>query len=189
MVLFFSYPKELKASNDESFLIRRAYLDVLGIVPTIEEMDWYLVYNVDGYDKAVKWLLSQPNYNWEGVPKETAEKLLKSKEYKQLKKFPLTKQQINKNLLYVSGMANKPQTEENVKISKRIIVRNSLKAYNSTLDSIDYITNLLMSRSTNIIEANVLLKLYNKKSTQHSEEECMLIVLDELLELEDIKTK
>ena len=37
-------------------LIRRAYLDVTELLPSPEEMDWYVVYNRNGYALAVEYL-------------------------------------------------------------------------------------------------------------------------------------
>jgi hypothetical protein len=83
----------LESQSKESFLIRRAYLDTVGRIPSIEEVEWYVVYN-DGYKSAVEWLDKYPDK----INQYSKEYLL-SEEYKNKKREILSDEQINKNIM------------------------------------------------------------------------------------------
>jgi hypothetical protein len=59
----------------ESKLIRRAYIDITGVLPTVTEMEWFTVYNNDGYKLAVEFLLTDKMYKL-STPKEEMKKVL-----------------------------------------------------------------------------------------------------------------
>ena len=51
---------ELKDHLKEPQLIRRVFLDILGVPPTVEELEWFLVYNKNSYQTAVEEVLNRP---------------------------------------------------------------------------------------------------------------------------------
>ncbi len=176
---------KINAGEDSSFLIKRAYLDVIQKIPTREEIEWYLVYNKNGYKLAVDWLITNKQYKW-NIPKEYAKILLLSTDYKQLPKTPLDRKQVRKNLLYVVGMDEEP-TVENVEIAKLSLIKMAIESGGSEGEIIDYMANSLMCRATNIEESNKLNKIIRESSKK--EEDTWLDVLNTILEFEDVKTK
>lgn len=172
------------SEEKESFLIRRAYLDTVGRIPSIEEIEWYIVYN-DGYKSAVEWLDKYP-YK---INKYSKEYLL-SEEYKNKKREYLSEEQINKNIIFVTGYGKHAFTEETIKKARLSLVQvASDPELQSNYDTIDYMANCLMSRSTNIDEANKLSKVFREESSKKNEIEAWIKVLEELLKFEDVITK
>lgn len=175
VVIFFCSLLPSNASKEESFLIRRVYIDSIGVVPTIEEIDWYLVYNSNGYQLAVSSLANNPKYN----NKFTTDFLL-SNEYKNLPKKLISYEQLIKNIMFVVGMdINSIQTPENIIIAKTKFINNAILCSDGDSQTIDYICNSLMCRDANIVECNYLLK-YLKISNNWMD------VLDEILKFEDV---
>jgi hypothetical protein len=179
----------LTAVEDDSFLIRRMYLDVLGRVPTTEEIDWYCVYNKNGYTIAVDWALSISDNKMRHYPKHEAKEILLSVEYKNYKKVPLSKEQIQKNIMFSVGDGDLPVSEDNFKKSSVKLINFALASSDSETDVIDYIANKLMARSTNIDEANYLFRYFKDKQKTLSEKEAWLSVLDQILLLSDVRMK
>ena len=176
---------KINANEDESFLIKRAYLDTIEKIPTQSEIEWYLVYNKNGYELAVDWLIMNKNYKW-NIPKEYAKILLLSKDYLHLPKMKLNQLQIRKNLLYVVGMNQEP-TVENVEVAKLSLVKMAIESGGSETEIMDYMANSLMCRSTNLEENNALSKIIRESSK--NENDTWSEVLNAILEFEDVKTK
>lgn len=175
------------AFSDDSLIIRRAYLDTIGVVPTVHEIEWYCIYNKNSYETAIDWLINQhPNYKW-NIPKDQAKLFLMSDTYKEQPKRQLSQEDVNKILLYVSGYKDSPVTEENIKKASIQLIKNALNPDLQNYDPLDYIANCLMSRSTNITEANLISQIL--KQSNKSELDTWLCVLNELLKFEDVATK
>jgi len=168
-----------------SFLIKRAFLDTIEKIPTREEIEWYLVYNKNGYSMAIDWLLNNKQYKW-NISKEYAKILLLSKEYQHLPKMKLNQLQLRKNLLYVVGMNEEP-TIENVEIAKLSLIKMAIESGGTESEIIDYMANSLMCRNTNLTESNILGKIIRESSKD--ENGTWLDVLNTILEFEDVKTK
>ncbi len=181
----FLVTNKVNANEDESFYIKRAYLDTIEKIPTIEEIEWYLVYNTEGYKLAVDWLVQNKDYKW-NIPKEYAKILLLSKDYHNLPKMLLDKLQVRKNLLYVVGMDQEP-TIENVEIAKLSLIKMAIECGGTETEIMDYMANSLMCRSTNLEENNILSKII--KESRKNENDTWLDVLNAILEFEDVKTK
>ena len=181
--------KMLTAVEDDSFLIRRMYLDVLGRVPTTEEIEWYCVYNKNSYSLAVEWALSISDNKMRHYPKDQAKEILFSEEYKNYKKVPLSKEQLQKNVMFSVGDGDLSITKENYKKSSLKLIHFALASSDSETDTIDYICNKLMARSTNIDEANYLFRHFKDKCKTSSEDESWLSVLDQILLLPDVRMK
>lgn len=176
---------KINANEDGSFIIKRAFLDTIEKIPTQAEIEWYLVYNKNGYELAVDWLITNKNYKW-NIPKEYAKILLLSKEYHHLPKMLLNQLQIRKNLLYVVGM-NEIPTIENVEIAKLSLVKMAIECGGTETEVMDYMANSLMCRATNLEENNILSKII--KESSKSENDTWLDVLNTILEFEDVRTK
>jgi len=181
--------KVLTAVEDDSFFIRRMYLDVLGRVPTTEEIDWFCVYNKNGYSLAIDWALSLPDNKMKHYPKDQAKEILLSDGYKNYKKVPISKEQLQKNVMFSVGDGDLKLTEENFKKSCSRLIDFALSSSDTETDVIDYITNKLMSRLTNMDEANYLMLCFKNKRKTVSEKEAWMFVLDEILSLPDVKMK
>ena len=181
------FSEDIKANDNVSLLIRKAYIDVLGYIPTTEEMDWYLVYNKDNaYDIAINYMLSNPNCKW-NIPKSLAKLLLHSTDYKSQVKQQMLPEQIAKNLFYAVGMGfHTSYTQQNYDLACKKLIKIAMNSYESESDIIDYMANVLMSRSTNLKEINHLLKI---KHSFTLEEEAYLKTLQEIMEFPDVKLK
>lgn len=163
-----------EVSSDESYLIRRAYLDVLGVLPTMEEISWYCEYNRDSYRIAVDWLVSKTHEDvrirlW-----------LLSKQYREKAKEPLGIKQLEKNICYLSGVEYKDDFEYLNKI-KQLFILLAKQTGNSDLEVIDIMCSQLMSRVTGVEEANRLLGVLKQSDWS--------AVLAAILELDDVKHK
>lgn len=175
------------AKEDESYLIRRAYVDVLGIVPTAEEIDWFCIYNNNSYSLAVEWILQHPSYKWDEV-KGDARTYLHSDLYKKFRKIPLSKKQLNNIILYVAGDTHEA-TDANIQKSIKKIIDSAINSSLDELEAIDYICYRLMSRVTHLDEANYLIQKLKEFKKTKSQDESWLELFNEILLLEDVKCR
>lgn len=169
----------------DEFLIRRAYLDVLNVVPTIEEIDWYIVYNKNSYQLAVDYLLSRDIKSW-NIDNQVGKILLTSKEYKLMPLRPLSKDTLDRCIMYVVGDLKTENTSQSVDKSIEKLLKLSEIVSSDTLDRIDYICSCLMSRTTTVAEANTLLAVFRSKTT---EQDAWTAVIDCILQLPDVCCK
>jgi len=173
--------------NHEEVYIRRAYLDVLGVVPTIEEIEWYTVYNKNGYDLAVDYILSRPNKIW-NIDNILGKVLLTSELYKTLPNRTLNRQELDKCVSYVVGNLN----NNNVKSAKESydkLLQLSQLISDDPLDRIDFICNCLMSRNTTTQEANTIMSFYRRNISLYGEEQTWYNVLEEILRMPGVCNK
>ena len=178
-----------KSSEDVTPLIRRAYYDVLGVFPCYTEIEWLCVYNHENsYEVAVNWLIDHPSNKW-NMPKDYMKMLLLSNDYKNQKKVVIPEEDVYKNLFYLVGNKALPITKENILLSSIKLIRYALKSTDNPLDAIDYITNNLISRSTNLVEANKLMSHYRKIVNTKPELDVWLSMMNEILKLDDIRFK
>ena len=161
-------------AKDESYIIRRAYLDVLGILPTLGEISWYCEYNTDSYRVAVDWLIAKTGDD------NKLRKLLLSKEYKEQKKTLIAKEKILENLFYLSGVPYKPGEQALLEV-KALFISYSRESADTDIDAIDIMCNQLMSRASSVDEANWLLAVLRADG--------WIKTLDSILELEDVRCK
>jgi hypothetical protein len=175
--------------RDESYSIRRAYIDVLGVFPTAEEIDWYCVYNELGYQLAVEWLIHSPKRL--GQPTMSAQELktkLLSDEYTNKAKSPLVKESLHKAIFYLIGEKYSSDPEKLREAKLKFISYAKLES-NGELDVVDRMTYQLMSRTTNLKEANMILAYLRPRLESLPEDEAWLQTLDELLTFEDVCNK
>jgi hypothetical protein len=178
-------PIEITAKESDSFVIRRAYIDVIGVVPTTQEIEWYCVYNNDGYNLALDWLMNHKDYGCNGHIIYTKEFLM-SREYKNSPKVKIEKKQVYKNLLYVTGIKEELSLDSISKAQSRLI-QNAIACGDGDTEIIDYMCNALMSRDSNLKEANKLTKII--KESNKNELDTWMDVLNEILKFEDVNSK
>lgn len=179
--------------EDDSYIIRRIYLDVLGVVPLPHEIDWYCIYNDNGYAMAVEWVLSRPRekwaHGWDGMDVEDVRKTISSQKYKTFKKMPLSREQLHKQVCYIAG---EEYTENYACVlqARSKLIKYALESTDNDVEAIDHLAYQLMSRVTTMDEANYLngrLKQY--KLVNKSEQASWENLLDELLGFEDVKNR
>ena len=174
--------------NDNSAgLIRRAYIDTLGVPPTVTEMDWLFVYNKGkSYEVAVNYLISNPRFKW-NMPKNLAKILLLSNDYRSLPKFPMLPEQVIKNLFYLVGIDNLAYTEENIKTACYKLINIAMVCSDGDTETIDYLAVSMMGRTTNLDEINHLSKII--RNSNKSEKETWYDVLQEIMGFPDTINK
>ena len=174
------FPKERK---DDSYIIRKAYIDILGTFPTAEEIDWYCVYNTDSYEKAVDYLANKTAKD----PVDLKVWLL-SDEYQKEEKIPLATEQLDGAIAYFTGnqYMNTPEAKKKNRLT--FIEMAKIEATSDT-DVLDNMANLLMSRTTSKDEANRLVSCLNAARKNQSEEAAWMTALEALLAIDDVKNK
>lgn len=164
--------------------IRRAYLDVSGLLPTPEEIDWYVVYNKNGYPLAVDHLTSKfPDARW---PKER----LLSSEYLEAPEEPVARNLLEKNVVYLAGMGA-GEIDEFLKAAgiEKFIKDALLATDEKASDAIDYMINQLTCRPSSAEEETKFLDIFNKVSLKEDEMSAWKTVLLHMFEMHDCKYK
>jgi hypothetical protein len=175
-------PKTIRTET----LIRRAYLDISGHVPTMEEIDWYCVYNQrNSYELAVDALLSRDHILWK-QPKPWIKRMLMSDAYRDQEPVLVD---MKPQILYVVGMQSLEQTPENVKRAKMKLIEYAVMSSNNSDEVIDYLCNALMSRPSNLKEANMLSFKFSQASRVFDDVVAWMVVLEDILQLDDVKHK
>jgi hypothetical protein len=173
------------AKDTDASLIRRAYLDTIGIVPTSQEIEWYCVYNTNGYELALDWLMNHKDYGCFSHIIYTKEFLM-SNQYRNSRKVKIDKKQVYKNLLYVTGIEEELSLDSISKAQSRLI-EYAIACSDGDTEIIDYMCDALMSRASNLQEANILAKII--KNSKKNELDTWKDVLNEILKFEDVNTK
>lgn len=167
-------------------LIRRAYIDISGHVPTVEEIDWYCVYNQsNSYELAVDTLLSREWILWK-QPKHQIKRMLMSPGYRAQEPVPVD---MRPQIIYIVGMGDVETTPKNVKIAKIKLIEFAIMSSNNSDEVIDYMCNALMSRPSNLQEANMLSSKFTQTSSKVGDDAAWMMVLEDILQLDDVKTK
>ena len=102
--------------------------------------------------------------------------------------MPLSKDKLNKIILYLVGSSEKA-TEKSIKEASLKLIEEAKMSSNNDLDAIDFLAYKLMSRVTNMEEANYLNKFLKEKLKTKSEKEAWLDIFDQILHLEDVKNR
>jgi hypothetical protein len=174
-------PSERK---DEAYLIRRAYLDILGVVPTISELEWYCEHNNDGYNKAVDYLLGSSAMRLVGDA-EVARKraFLMSSNYKQGAKVLLPNGKLDEIIKYLVNYSGDTAK------AKELFIRYARAYEDGDLDAIDRMALQLMGRVTTVNEANSLLRVLRCGVETLGEGEGWKNALEQLLLFDDVRNK
>jgi hypothetical protein len=163
--------------------IRRAYLDVLELLPTPEEIDWYVVYNQNGYALAADFLSRKAPDQW---PKEH----LLSPPYLESPERPVDRSILDKNVVYLSGLWTGEMDEALKEAGIEKFIKNALLATDERVsDAIDYMINLLTCRPSSAAEENQFAQIFNKVSLKEDEMSAWKTVLLHILEMHDCKYK
>lgn len=160
--------------GNDSRLIRRLYIDSIGIPPTIEEIEWYTVYNKNkGYAMAVDWVVSKSQQGMKDY--------YLSDVY--IKKQPelIAKTALDNIIKYQVGKTYLTERQADYEL---ILLGN--KCYTDSLDIIDYFSMCMMSRVTHVDEANLLLRVFKSYA---NETEGYLEVISLMKEFKDFKYK
>lgn len=160
-------------------LIRRAYLDVAGVGPIPEEIEWFVVYNDKGYELAIDYLFTK-------YDTKLIKDYLLSDEYKNQKDRLLTVEELNWMIMYAVGMKRRAATEKEVYVAKQKLIEMALKCSDSADDAIDYICNALMSRSSNVQENNMLSHKFKDACALGDEERAWILIVNEIMKLPDV---
>lgn len=140
----------------DSRLIRKMFLDVLGVPPTPPELDWYLVYNSNSYIKAVETVTDK----YASPLKNLLYTVLISSSYKESGRVLLSNDEKEMIIKYQSGMKNFSLTEaENRLVELSIINRDNGEVVTEPLD---FLATNLMARNTTLEEENFLSKIVKK---------------------------
>lgn len=175
-------PKTIRTET----LIRRAYIDISGHVPTVEEIDWYCVYHQNNsYELAVDTLLSREWILWK-QPKHQIKRMLMSPGYRDQQFVPVD---MRPQIIYIVGMGDVEPTPANVKLAKRKLIEFALMSSNNSDEVIDYMCNALMSRPSNLQEANMLSFKFSQASQILGDDVAWMEVLEDILQLDDVKNK
>lgn len=160
-------------------LIRRAYIDVSGYFPTPEEIDWFVVYNNNGYEMAVDHLISKY------APQCTKQQLM-SDEYIHQHPRDISVVILRRSLLYSVGLNPNKDTLQQ---GKDRLLNISLACADNESDVIDYMCNIMMSRTANVEESNKLLQLFRNACALSNENTAWMRVIDEIMNLPGVCTK
>lgn len=187
VLVFLTMSGGITSANSDQFkeirLIRRAYLDVTGVLPTTEEMDWYVVYNTNGYQLAVDHLTSHYNTC-------LTRKHMMSSEYVSSTPVMISIVQLKRSVLYLAGMLrNDIDVEQEFSQGKQCLINQALACTTSVDDAIDYICNMLMSRVSTAQENNMLVRKLRDVEALSNEQRAWTAVIDEILCLQDVRTK
>ena len=170
--------------KDEAYLIRRAYIDVLGVTPTVAELEWYCVYNEDSYSKAVAWLLE--HNATQNIDRQKLRSKLLSDEYKTKGKEALPEKLLQDVIYYVAGADKQALTLREAKLKAILNARTEAVA---DLDAFDFLALQFMGRVTSADEANKLLKILRQAPSGFSENDIWLLAFDCLLSFYDVTHK
>ena len=167
----------------ETSLIRRLYLDLLNVPPTPHELDWLLIYHPNNsFETAVCWILSKPELFSAESDKEACEQYLLSDVYKNKAKQKLTPETLKRIIEYQIGY-----NIVGIKDPETMLIEMSIGwGGEDIIEVIDYMCICLMSRSTNIDEANKLIKIFKNQPHQFLGYKAVLI---EIKTFEDFLTK
>jgi len=168
----------------EIALIRRAYLDVTGLIPTTEEVDWYVVYNNNGYEMAVDHLLKK-------YPTTYTKAQLMSEVYIQQPPMMIPVDTLRRSLLYIVGIKVEGQVADTAYTQgKQRLIQFALQSTDSTSDAIDYMCEAMMSRTTSVVEANMLNRRFNDICTISSDTQCAwMLLVEDIMKLPGVSTK
>jgi hypothetical protein len=177
------------ALSDDSRLIRKAYLDLTGKLPTIQEIEWLEIYTQEPYKEAVKYLTEVLKKKYKHLSPQDTQKHLLSLSYIFQSRKPVSELELRINLLYLAGMPQHEFSDDKIHEAKLKLIKIATNPDNSDYEPMDYLANCLMSRSTTAEEANKLMKIYRNYSKYLDETSTWMIVLDEMLKFSDVRTK
>jgi hypothetical protein len=184
LVLFYT----TAGSGEEPFqreirLIRRAFLDVTELLPSPEEMDWYVVYNRNGYALAAEYLAQKSQGEW-------SLEQLQSAAYRDAPERIIPKEVLQKNVVYLAGLWRGEMSPALFDEGATKFIKDALEmASENPSNAIDWMVSSLTCRPATANEENELFAIFNKVSLKATELEALRTVLLHILELHDCKYK
>jgi hypothetical protein len=175
-------------SGEEPFqreirLIRRAFLDVTELLPSPEEMDWYVVYNRNGYPLAAEYLAQKSRGEW------SRDHLLSSA-YREAPDQLVPKEILEKNVVYLAGLWRGEMSPALFDVGSTKFIKDALEiASENPSNAIDWMVSSMTCRPASAEEENELFAIFNKVSIKATEMEALKTVLLHILELRDCKYK
>ena len=168
-------------------LIRRAFLDVTGLLPTESEIDWFVVYERTGYPAAVEYLVKN------GKNPEFTREVLLSDAYLRQEERPLDRVELQRNVLYLAGMLTGGGTE----LSEELFQKGAQKFIADCLewtdsrvgDAISLMVMSLTCRPCTAEEETSLVRIFNQVSLKADEFGAYSTVLMHIFEMHDCKFK
>ena len=168
-------------------LIRRAFLDVTGLVPTESEIDWFVVYERTGYPAAVEYLIKN------GKKREFSREILLSDAYLRQEERPLDRVELQRNVLYLAGMLTGGGTELSEELFQKgaqKFIADCLEWTNSRVgDAISLMVMSLTCRPCTAEEETSLVRIFNQVSLKADEFGAYSTVLMHIFEMHDCKFK
>jgi len=138
-------------TKSEIHQIRRLYLDVMGIPPTPQEIEWFTVYETNGYEVAVNWVCNKMNLD------KSWKDYYKSKSYTTQLPHLMGDLLLERIIKYQSG---KPKAS--LQEAEQYMIQTALKASDGNIDgAIDYMSECLTNRVTSTEEINNLLREFH----------------------------
>ena len=175
---------EIQVLHKEIRQIRRAYLDVLGLVPTPEEVDWYVVYNHNGYMLAVDFLIQHKNSN--GWTRDA----LHAPNYLNQPERDVEQEVLERNVVYLAGLWKGEFSGALFEVGADKFIKDALLASDDNVaNAINYMINGLTCRPASAAEENEMFQLFNKVSLKASEMDAWRTILLHILKLPDCRFK
>jgi hypothetical protein len=164
-------------------LIRRAFLDVTELLPSPEEMDWYVVYNRNGYALAAEYLAQKSRGAW------SRDHLLSST-YREAPDHLVPREILEKNVVYLAGLWRGEMSPALFEAGSAKFIKDALEiASENPSNAIDWMVSSMTCRPASAEEENELFGIFNKVSIKATEMEALKTVLLHILELRDCKYK
>lgn len=165
-------------------LIRRAYLDVTGLVPTETEIDWFLVYERTGYPLAVEFLMK------DGPRGQFTREVLLSEEYRNQEERQLSREDLERNVLYLTGKFRGGIPEASFDEAAAKFIEDALLVGEGRVgESINYLVQGLVCRPCTAEEETQLTRIFNQVSLKSEELVAYKTVLLHVMEMRDCKFK
>jgi hypothetical protein len=165
-------------------LIRRAYLDTTGLLPTETELDWFLVYERRGYPHAVEFLTK------EGPRGGFTREMLLSEDYRNQPERLVPREDLERNVLYLTGKLRAGETEGSFDEAAAKFVEDAMLAGEGRVgETINYMAQALLCRPSTAEEETQLTRIHNQVSLKSEEQVAFKTVLLHILEMHDCKFK
>jgi hypothetical protein len=167
--------------------IRRAYLDVTGLVPTPEEVDWYTVYNTNGLQLAAEELVHRRGGQRTGW---TVDRLL-SADYQEAPPVELERGVLERNVVYLAGLLRSGDYQpEWFEAGRARFIQDALLVGDDKAGgAIEYMVNGLTCRPASAAEENALMGIFNKVALKSDERTALETVLLHIFQLPDCRTR
>ena len=168
-------------------LIRRAFLDVTGLLPTESEIDWFVVYERTGYPAAVEYLTKGTKNP------EFSREVLLSEAYMRQEERALERSDLQRNILYLAGMWGRDSSELSEELFQEGVkkfIADCLEWTDGRVgDTISLMVLALTCRPCTAEEETSLVRIFNQVSLKAEDLAAYTTVLMHVFEMHDCKFK